>query len=71
MREGVKVVTYDLTSWNEIATALGVARSTAYRWSQEDEDPLPVYSFRGRIRARSRELAEWARRQETPLNETA
>lgn len=66
-----RVVTYDLTSWNEIADALGVGRSTVYRWSKDDVDPLPVYSFRGRIRARSAELAEWVARQETPLNETA
>lgn len=65
-----RVVTYDLMSWNEIATALGVARSTAYRWSRDDVDPLPVYSFRGRIRARSGELSEWAARQEIPVNES-
>ena len=66
-----RVVTYDLTSWNEIASALGVARSTAHRWSREEIDPLPVYSFRGRVRARSSELADWAKRQEMPVNETA
>lgn len=66
-----RVVTYDLTSWNEIADALGVGRSTVYRWSKDDVDPLPVYSFRGRIRARSAELVEWAARQERPIHGTA
>lgn len=59
-----RVVTWDLAGWGEIAHALDVCERTARRYSTQSEDPLPVYRFRRRVRARSVELAAWVVRQQ-------
>jgi len=63
-----RVVSWDLVGWSEIADALGISVRTAHRYAALAEDPLPVFRFNGRLRARSPELAAWtARRLDEPF----
>ncbi len=59
-----RVVTWDLYGWGEIAQALGCSERTAQRYASDDDDPLPVSTFMGRVRARTQDVGEWVKRHE-------
>lgn len=59
------LVTWDLDTWEEIATAFGVSVRTVRRWADLDDDPLPVTRMMdsGRVKARSAQIQAWVDRR--------
>lgn len=59
----IAVIGYDFKSWKDITDALGVSRETARRWSERDEDPLPIDRIGGIVRAKRAEIEAWIARE--------
>jgi hypothetical protein len=55
-----RIVDWDLHGWDAIADYLGVAVRTAQRYA--DEDGLPVWWRKRRVRARKADLDRWDER---------
>lgn len=59
------LVKWDYDGWEAIAEALGVDVSTAKRWADLPDDPLPVSRMqeRGWVKARAAQLQAWIDRR--------
>jgi len=54
---------FDVDGWDEIAAALKMSVSAARRLAVRDEDPLPVKTLHGRVRAKKVDLEAWYERE--------
>ena len=54
---------HPIEGWKQIARAVGASERTARRLGQRARDPLPVWTYLGRMVAYPSALREWRARQ--------